>query len=62
MMILNVFAANNQRDIAMECTQQDARSTIQEITKNTSDPVLFIVVEDLDTIDLPIWNNRAENS
>jgi hypothetical protein len=43
----------------MECTQQDARSIIQEINKNTSDPVLFIVVEDLNTIDLSIWNNRA---
>jgi hypothetical protein len=51
-----------KEDIAMEHTQQDARSTTQEITKNTSDPILFIVVEDLDTIDLPIWNNRAENS
>jgi hypothetical protein len=54
--------AISQEDIAMECTQQDARSTIQEITKNTSDLVLFIVVEDLDTIDLQIQNNRAENS
>jgi hypothetical protein len=41
-----------KENIAMECTQQDERSTMQEITKNTSDPVLFIVVEDLDTIDL----------
>jgi hypothetical protein len=56
------FAAIIKDDIARECTQQDARSTIQEITKTTSDLILFIVVEDIDTIDLPIWNNRAENS
>jgi hypothetical protein len=43
----------------MECTKQDAISIIQEITKNTSNLVLFIVVEYLDTIDLLIWNNRA---
>jgi hypothetical protein len=48
--------------IAMECTQQYAISTLQEITKNTSDPVLFIIVESLDTTDLQISNNRDENS
>jgi len=32
-----MFAANNQEDIAMECTQWDARSTTQEIAINTSD-------------------------
>ena len=36
----------------MEYTQQDARSTRQEIDKNTSDMVLFIIVEDHGTIDL----------
>jgi hypothetical protein len=51
-----------KEDIAMEYTQQDARSTTQEIAKNTSDLILFIIVEDPGTIDLQIWNtsNRME--
>jgi hypothetical protein len=48
--------------IEMEYTQQDARSTTQEITKNTSYLILFIIVENPGTIDLQIWNtsNRME--
>jgi hypothetical protein len=51
-----------KEDIAMEYTQQDARSTTQEIAKNTSDLILFIIVEDHGTIDLQIWNNIVEIS
>jgi hypothetical protein len=38
-----VFAATI-KDIAMEYTQQDTRSTTQGITKNTSDLILFITM------------------
>jgi hypothetical protein len=46
----------------MDIPQQDTRSTTQGITKNASDLILFIIVEEPGTIDLQIWNNIAETS
>jgi hypothetical protein len=37
----------NDKDIAMEYTQQDARQITQEITTNTSDLILFRYIADL---------------
>jgi hypothetical protein len=42
------------------CTQQDTVEATQVNNTNTSDLILFIIVEDPDTIDLQIWDNIAE--